>query len=41
MKKAMARYFAERIVKSAVKSSRSRKSIAGSLPVPQELKKVK
>ncbi|WP_264370892.1 hypothetical protein [Paenibacillus sabinae] len=41
MKKTLARYMAERIVKSAAKSARSRKMIAGSLPVPQELKKVK
>ncbi|WP_281176758.1 hypothetical protein [Paenibacillus stellifer] len=39
MKKALARFMAEKIVKSATKSSRSRKSIAGSLPVPSELKK--
>ncbi|MFD1775917.1 hypothetical protein [Paenibacillus rhizophilus] len=39
MKKALARYLAEKITKSAEKSARSRKSIVGSLPLPQELKK--
>ncbi|WP_268958446.1 hypothetical protein [Paenibacillus apii] len=41
MKKALARYMAEKVVKSAAKSARSRKLFIGSLPVPQELKKVK
>lgn len=39
MKKAIARKMAEKIVKSATKSARSRKSIIGSMPVPSELKK--
>lgn len=39
MKQTIARVLSERIVASAVKSVGSRKTIVGSMPVPQELKK--
>lgn len=39
MKKELARLISKRITKSAEKSTASRKTIVGYLPIPKELKK--